>query len=113
MKFSAIRRAQHMSMPAPAAARMILLLTKCFLFIFVLNGIGYAPQATRRQNYPVVIKDSVDRRSKAEREWRRMLDAYGVVQTPPDLYPVTNTPRSIVGVSGGIRILDYKPDPGD
>lgn len=42
-----------------------------------------------------------------------MLDAYGVVQTPPDFYPITDTPRSLVGVSGGIRILDYKPDPGD
>jgi len=42
-----------------------------------------------------------------------MLDTYGVVQTPPDLYPITDTPRSLVGVTGGIRILDYKPDTGD
>jgi len=65
-----------------------------------------------KQSYPAVIKDSADRRAKAEREWRRMLDSYGVPQTPPDLYPITNTPRSLVGVSEGIRLLSAKPEPG-
>ncbi len=65
-----------------------------------------------KQLYPAVIKDSADRRAKAEREWRRMLDAYGVPQTPPDLYPISNTPRSLLGVSGGIMLLGYKPEPG-
>ena len=64
------------------------------------------------QKYPAVIKDSTDLRAKAEREWRRMLDSYGVPQTPPDLYPISNTPRSLLGVSGGIILLGAKPEPG-
>src|SRR2546426_6064681 len=66
-----------------------------------------------RQNYPAVIKDSTERRATAEREWRRMLDSYGVPPTPPDLYPVTGTPRSLLGVSGGIKLLNAKPEPGN
>lgn len=68
-----------------------------------------APQ----KNYPVIIKDSTDRRAKAEREWRRMLDAYNVPQTPPDLYPIIYTPRSLLGVTGGIKIMAAKPEPGN
>jgi hypothetical protein len=34
-----------------------------------------------------------------------MLEAYNVPQTPPDLYPITYTPRSLLGVSGGIKIV--------
>lgn len=115
MKYSVIRRAPHMSTQARVrfCARMILLIINCLLTSVLLAWCGISPQASARQTYPAIIKDSVDRRSKAEREWRRMLDAYSVVQTPPDLYPITDTPRSLVGVSGGIRILDYKPDPGD
>jgi hypothetical protein len=41
-----------------------------------------------------------------------MLDAYGVQQTPPDLYPITNTPRSLLGVSNGIKLLAGNPEPG-
>jgi len=66
-----------------------------------------------KQSYPAVIKDSADRRAAAEREWRRMLDSYGVAQTPPDLYPIINTPRSLLGVSGGIKLLTYKPERGN
>jgi hypothetical protein len=66
-----------------------------------------------KQNYPAVVRDSADRRSKAEREWRRMLDSYNVPQTPPDLYPITDTPRSLLGVSGGIKLLTFKPEPGN
>lgn len=65
-----------------------------------------------KQTYPAVIKDSADRREKAERDWRRMLDSYGVPPTPPDLYPITGTPRSLLGVSGGIKLLTAKPEPG-
>jgi hypothetical protein len=68
-----------------------------------------APQ----KNYPAVIKDSTERREKAEREWRRMLDAYNVPQTPPDLYPIIYTPRSLLGVTGGIQIMTVKPEPGN
>lgn len=80
----------------------------------LLAGFEGSPQApsSAKQGYPAIIKDSADRRAKAEREWRRMLDAYGVQQTPPDLYPITNTPRSLLGVSNGIKILAGNPDPG-
>jgi hypothetical protein len=40
-----------------------------------------------------------------------MLDTYGVQQTPPDLYPITYTPRSLLGVSGGIKVMAVKTDP--
>lgn len=70
-------------------------------------------RSSAKQNYPAIIKDSADRRAKAEREWRRMLDAYAVQQTPPDLYPITNTPRSLLGVSDGIKILGATPVPGN
>ena len=66
-----------------------------------------------RQNYPAVIRDSSERRAKAEREWRRMLDSYGVPQTPPDLHPITNTPRALQSVSGGIKILASPADPNN
>jgi hypothetical protein len=80
---------------------------------FLLTGPDVSPQVGgSKQNYPVMIKDSADQRAKAEREWRRMLDSYGVAQTPPDLYPITNTPRSLLGVSGAIQLLAAKPEPG-
>jgi hypothetical protein len=77
-------------------------------------GCDSSPQVPNgpQKNYPVIIKDSADRRAKAEREWRRMLDAYSVQQTPPDFYPIFYTPRSLLGVTGGIQILPVKPEPG-
>src|SRR5205085_10999183 len=62
--------------------------------------------------YPVIIRDSADNRAKAEREWRRLLDAYAVPQTPPDLHPIVYTPRSLLGVSGGIKLLTATPGRG-
>jgi hypothetical protein len=84
------------------------------IIVFPLTALVVAPQAQNRarQAYPAVLKDSADRRAKAEREWRRMLDSYGVPQTPPDLYPITNTPRSLLGVSGGIMLLGARPESG-
>jgi len=63
---------------------------------------------TQEKGYPAKIKDSSDRRDKAERDWRRMLDVYGQPPTPPDLYPVTYTPKSLLGVSGGIKIMNLQ-----
>src|SRR5262249_13375900 len=60
--------------------------------------------------YPAIIKDSTERRAKAEREWRQMLDSYGVAQTPPDLHPIIWTPRSLLGISGGIKIMNVPPE---
>jgi hypothetical protein len=61
-----------------------------------------------KQNYPALIKDSLERRAKAEREWRRMLATYNVPQAPPDFYPITYTVRSLLGVTGGIKLT---PEP--
>ena len=91
----------------------LLRLTFLLPVIFVV-GCELSPKLpnTAKQNYPVVIEDSEQRRQKAEREWRRMLDFYKVAQTPPDLYPISYTPRSLLGVSGGIKIMATAPEPG-
>jgi len=69
-------------------------------------GCDLAPQVAgnSEKGYPPFIADSPDRRDKAERDWRRLLDVYNLSPTPPDLYPVTYTPRSLLGVSGGIKL---------
>ena len=59
-----------------------------------------------------VIKDTPERRDRAEREWRQLLDTYSIPQSPPDFYPVTYTPRSLTGTSGGIKIMPAAPEPG-
>jgi hypothetical protein len=86
-----------------------------FIVILLSASLDFLAQkaGAGKQNYPVVIKDSADRRAKAERDWRRMLDSYAVPQTPPDFYPVTNAPRSLLGVTDGIKLLSAKPEPGN
>jgi hypothetical protein len=64
------------------------------------------------KNYPVILRDSADNRAKAEREWRRLLDAYAVAQTPPDLHPIIYTPRTLLGITGGIKLLGAAPERG-
>ncbi|MEK6286309.1 MAG: hypothetical protein AABO57_11250 [Acidobacteriota bacterium] len=93
---------------------MTLLTVTSLIAALLLAGLDVPAQfpSAARQSYPAVIKDSPDRREKGEREWRRMLDSYGVPPTPPDLYPITGTPRSLLGVSGGIKLLTGKPEPG-
>jgi len=39
-----------------------------------------------------------------------MLDAYGIPQTPPDFYPIVYTPRTLLGISSGIKIIAAKTD---
>ena len=87
------------------------------VFVAALFAAGCTDQpqtpTTAKQNYPSVIREATDRRAKAEREWRRMLDVYKVPQTPPDLYPTIHTPRSLLGISGGIRLVtSSSADPG-
>lgn len=93
---------------------MTLLTATSLIAALLLTGCELSPQVPSvvKQKYPAVIKDSADRREKAEREWRRMLDSYGVPPTPPDLYPVTGTPRSLLGVTDGIKLLNTSPEPG-
>jgi len=95
-------------------AGMILLRLTAFFAVILVAGYDLSAQAqsASKQNYPAVIKDSTERRARAEREWRRMLDAYSVPQTPPDLYPITYTPRSLLGVTGGIKLISFTPEPG-
>ncbi|PYP84831.1 MAG: hypothetical protein DMF61_18815 [Blastocatellia bacterium AA13] len=80
------------------------LIALSFILAFALQ----AP-ATQKQNYPPVIVDSNDNRASAEREWRRLLDFYHIPQTPPDLYPLTYRLRSLLGVQGGIKIINLQP----
>ena len=89
-------------------------LTFIIAVAILLVGCDASPQVpnTPQKNYPAIIRDSTERREKAEREWRRMLDAYNVQQTPPDLNPISYTPRSLLGVTGGIQMLAVKPEPG-
>jgi hypothetical protein len=93
---------------------MSLLRLTFFLSVLFVVGCELSPKLPNsvKQNYPVVIEDSQQRREKAEREWRRMLDFYKVAQAPPDLYPIIYTPRSLVNVSGGIKIMAAAPEPG-
>ncbi|HEX8184254.1 MAG TPA: hypothetical protein VF747_05870, partial [Blastocatellia bacterium] len=95
---------------------MILIRLTFFIAVAILmvacDASPKVPSAPQK-NYPAVIRDSTDRRAKAEREWRRMLEAYNVPQTPPDLYPIIYTPRSLLGVTGGIKIMAAKPEPGN
>jgi hypothetical protein len=94
----------------PWAPRLVLAVVGSVLLSSTF-GAMLADAGGAKDNYPAIIKDSADRRATAEREWRRMLDAYSVPQTPPDFYPITYTPRSLLGVSGGVRIVAAKgPD---
>ena len=56
------------------------------------------------QNYPIVISDSAERRTSAERDWHRMLDAYSAPDVAPDLYAVTYTPKSLPSTLEGMKI---------
>jgi hypothetical protein len=94
---------------------MILIRLTFFAWIAILMvGCDASPKVPNapQKDYPAIIKDSADRRARAEREWRRMLEAYNVPQTPPDLYPITYTPRSLLGVTGGIKLMAERPEPG-
>jgi len=74
-------------------------------------GCDLAPKVPGSQDkgYPPVITDSADRRENAERAWRRLLDTYNLPPTPPDLYPITYTLRSLLGVSEGIKLVTLTP----
>ena len=75
-------------------------------------GFGCSPSTKVAGNggpaYPIAIKDSTERRDHAERDWKRLLDAYGVPQTDPDLYPVTWAPKSLSAIQNGIKIMTSK-----
>ncbi|HYL97678.1 MAG TPA: hypothetical protein VEZ90_01900 [Blastocatellia bacterium] len=59
---------------------------------------------SNQQPYPGVIADSSERQASAERDWRRMLDAYGVPAVRADLYPITYAPKSIPAGAQAMKI---------
>ena len=81
-------------------------------FIMTCAIQAFAASVVQKPAYPPVIADSNDQRARAEHEWRRMLDFYHVPQTPPDFYPSTHLPRSLLGVLDGIKILNAQPQSG-
>ena len=78
----------------------------------LVSGEPIPGQEPVNQGYPAVVRDSAERRSRAEREWRRLLSAYNLSQTPPDLYPIIYTPRSLLGISGGVPLTTATPEAG-
>jgi hypothetical protein len=87
---------------------MKLLCLFCFIALLSASGCEPSPQTPRtpRQDYAGVIQDSQDRRAKAEREWRRMLEAYNAPPAQPDFYQITYTPRSLSSAAGSIQIAE-------
>jgi hypothetical protein len=61
-------------------------------------------EAGANQDYPGIIRESAERRTRAEREWQRLLDSSKLASMPPDLYPIIATPRSLPG-SGGVPLI--------
>lgn len=71
------------------------------------NMSGKVP-GTPEQSYPVLIQDSPERRERADKDWDRMLDAYDLPHSQPDLYPITYAPKSLPAAKGGIKIMAAK-----
>src|SRR5688572_29056559 len=69
---------------------------------------GCAPSAQtpsgQAKSYPATILPSPERQEQAEREWRRLLELQSLPATPPDLDPITHTPRSLSSLPNGIKI---------
>jgi hypothetical protein len=73
---------------------------------------GFQARKGSTPDYPVIISESEERRARAEREWKRMLDSYNAPPTPADLYPITSTPRSL-SAAAGIMIVPAKAAASD
>ncbi len=100
----------------PGRARSIAMrLNTLLFFLLVTFAVACEPSPQipggQKQNAPVVISASPDRLENAERQWKRMLDAYGATQTQPDFHPIIYTPRSLSGVNG-LNIMKAAPEPG-
>jgi hypothetical protein len=83
---------------------------------FISFTVGCAPSAQvpnkeKAKSYPTIIKVSTERQALAKREWGRLLETYGVTSVEPDLYTVTATPRSILMVTNGIKIVTTQVQP--
>jgi hypothetical protein len=83
--------------------------------VLLIGGIlatacGVLAQARgRTEGYPGVIQDAGERRAKAEREWKRLIEVYQLPQAAPDLHPIIYTPRSL---PGAIKLMEARPQPG-
>ena len=74
-------------------------------------GSDQSPQIPKaRQDYASAIKATPERQAKAEREWRRMLEAYNAPQSKPDLHPITSAPRSLSDAAGKIEMISKRTD---
>lgn len=85
------------------------------LLALALLANGCAPPAQtpegKAKSYPPAVQPSPERQEQAEREWRRLLELQSLPSSPPDLDPVTLTPRSLGNVQG-IKLATTPPQPG-
>jgi hypothetical protein len=91
---------------------MILLHLSFFIALSFANGGEQQTPKAGRQDYATAIKESQERRAKAEREWRRLLEAYDAPLSQSDLYPITCMPRSLAGAAAKIQITSSPIEPG-
>jgi hypothetical protein len=67
--------------------------------------IGVNTPQGRQLAYPPVIEDSPQRRQAAEDAWRKFIAEFRLPDTPPDLEPVLNTPRTMPSTLAGQIML--------
>ncbi len=85
--------------------------TVCLLATLV--NTGFAPLSNgivQTQNF-ATFKASNERRERAEREWKRLLESYNLPDTPPDFYPITHTVRSLGPAANQIQIIPPSENP--
>jgi len=89
----------------------------CLISFLSIFNYAVVPQSERppakSKNYPVTVTATPQRATEADQEWTRLLDTFGLKSVKSDLYPVTQAPRSLSSIQGGIKILTVKPQPKD
>jgi hypothetical protein len=89
-----------------------------FLILFATASfaVGCAPAAQtpngKAKSYPATIQPSPEKQEQAEREWRRLLELQSLPALPPDLDPITHTPRSLSTLPNGIKLTTTSPAAG-
>ena len=83
---------------------------------FISFTVGCTPSAQvpnkeKTKSYPIIIKASAERQTQATREWRRLLETYGAPSVEPDFYAVTSTPRSLLAIQNGIKVVTTQIQP--
>jgi hypothetical protein len=87
-----------------------------FLFVALLTGACAAPGQVsvntpqgQPNSYPPVIEDSPARQQAAQEAWRRFLAEWRLPETPPDVLPVSHTPRALPTSLAGRININTKP----